>query len=266
MYIHLQKLKGLERFGHEGLSMENSSTDVRNYQNENQVTWEASDIDYSNSSDIKMQEQINNCIPNKNEMNVNIPAEEGRSALHVAVNNGHLEMVRLLLEGGANVNKPDIRGFTPKSLAKQQENKSVHDLLVSHEKKRNEHKIEFSERETTDGTQKNRYLPTTNKSPCCSTSVTDSASNNPIRHPGGKVNKQMKRVTIHANLQNTPEKQIPKLIVLPDSLEELLNIAGKLYFYFFHKIMSLPDALSLHHPGHCYLQVKSLEAKILQKL
>ncbi|KAK1422766.1 hypothetical protein QVD17_18052 [Tagetes erecta] len=224
-----KKLKGLERFGHEGLSMENSTTDVHNYRDENQVTWETSDIDYSNSSDIKMQEQINNSISNKNDMNVNIPAEEGRSALHVAVNNGHLEMVRLLLEGGANVNKPDIKGCTPKSLAKQQENKSVYDLLLSHEKKRNEHKIEFIEHETTDSRQTNRYLPTTNKNPCCSTSFTASASNSPIRHPGGKVNKQMKRVTIHANLQNTPEKHIPKLIVLPDSLDELLNIAGQKY-------------------------------------
>ncbi|XP_076902857.1 potassium channel KAT3-like [Bidens hawaiensis] len=196
-----------------GLSMENSSTDLHNYRDESQVTWESSDVEYLNTSDINKKEQINHHISNKNEMKVNIPAEEGQTALHVAVNKGHLEMVRLLLEGGANVNKPDVRGCTPKSLAKQQENKNIYDFLLSHENKKNEHKIEFIEHDT-------RHLPKTNKDPCCSTSCTEPTD--------AKVKKQMKRVTIHASFQkNMPEKKLPKLIILPDSLEELLIIAGQ---------------------------------------
>ncbi|KAM0054707.1 putative cyclic nucleotide-binding domain, potassium channel, voltage-dependent, EAG/ELK/ERG [Helianthus debilis subsp. tardiflorus] len=213
-----KKLKGLERIGNGELSLENYSTDVHNYRDENQVTWEPSEIDYSNSGDIIKQERINNPMSNKNETNVNIPADEGQTALHVAVNKGHLEMVKLLLEGGANVNKPDVSGCTPKSLAKQQENKSVYDLLLRHENTRNEHKLEFMEHESINSTQTNRYLPTTNNDPSCSRSC----------HPDGKVKKPMKRVTIHANFRkNTLEKQLPKLIVLPDSLEELFIIAGQ---------------------------------------
>lgn len=197
-----------------GLSMENSSTDLHNYRDGNQVTWESSDVEYLNTSDINKKEQINH-ISNKNEMTVNIPAEEGQTALHVAVNKGHLDMVRLLLEGGANVNKPDVRGCTPKSLAKQQENKSIYDFLLNQENKRNEHNIEFIEHDS-------RYLPKTSKDPCCSTSCTEPTD--------AKVKKQMKRVTIHASFEkNMPEKKLPKLIILPDSLEELLIIAGKLY-------------------------------------
>ncbi|KAK9064311.1 hypothetical protein SSX86_015691 [Deinandra increscens subsp. villosa] len=221
-----KKLKGLDTFGQGGLSMENS-THIHNYMNENQVTWEPSDIDYLKSGDTKKQEQINNSISNRDEKNVNIPAEEGQTALHVPVNKGHLEMARLLLEGGANINKPDIRKCTQKSLATQQGNKGVYDLLLSHEK-RNEHKIEFIKFETKDSRQTNQYLPTTNKDPCCSTSFTEPASSSPNCHHHGETKKQIKRVTIHANFhKNTPEKQLSKLIVLPDSLEELLIIAGQ---------------------------------------
>ncbi|KAK9055958.1 hypothetical protein SSX86_027045 [Deinandra increscens subsp. villosa] len=222
------KLKGLESFGHGGLTMENYSTDVHNYWNENQIIEEPSVIDYSHSGDIK-EEQINSSKPNKNEMNVNLPAEEGQTALHVAVKKGHLEMVRLLLDGGANVNKPDIKGRTPISLAKQQGNKSIHDLLLSHEHRQNEHKIDFTEPETTNS-KTNQCLPATNRDPCCSTSFMEPASmssSSASCHPDRKVKERMERVTIHANLENTSGKQLPKLIVLPDSLEELLIIAGE---------------------------------------
>lgn len=237
----MQKLKGLESVGHAsqrnnptvfssgqahgGPSMKNYSTDVRNYQNADQVTWEPSDVDYIDSGDIEKQEQVTNSVSDKNEQNVNLPSDEGQTALHVAVKKGHLEMVRLLLEGGANINKPDVKGCTPKSLAKQHGNKTMYDLLLNHENRRNEHKIEFIEPETTNSTPTSRYLPN-NRDPCCSTSFASSSSS----HPDGKVKKSLRRVTIHRNFQKTiSEKQLPKLIVLPDSIEELLIIAGTLY-------------------------------------
>ncbi|XP_076897406.1 potassium channel KAT3-like [Bidens hawaiensis] len=223
------KLKGLESIGHRGLAMENSSTDVHNYRNENQVTWESSNIDYLNSEDTKKQEQINKSKSNKNEINVDLPAEEGQTALHVAVKQGHLEMVKLLLEGGANANKPDAKGCTPISLAKQQGNKIIYNLLLSHENKKTEHRIDLFEPETTNS-KTSQYSPTTSRDPSCSTSFTEPASvssSSASCHPDKKVKKLMKRVTIHANFKSMSEKQLPKFIVLPDSLEDLLNIAGE---------------------------------------
>lgn len=240
------KLKGLESFGHlgqpnnptsvssqqskGGTTMENSSNYLHTYPSADQATWELSNIGYL-SRDIEMQETINNSLSNKDEINVKVPAEEGQTALHVAVKKGHLEMVKLLLEGGANVNKADVRGCTPKSLAKQQENKSIYDLVLSHENRRNEHKIEFIEPETTNSTSTGRYLPTKSRDPSCSTSFaepTSLCSSSSGSHPGGKVKKLMRRVTIHANFQKSiPDKHLPKLIVLPDSLAELLTIAGQ---------------------------------------
>ncbi|KAI3680882.1 hypothetical protein L6452_35660 [Arctium lappa] len=241
------KLKGLESFGHAsqpnnpalvssershgGLTMENFSSDLRNYPSADQVTMEPSDIDYLDSGDIEKQEQMNNSIPNKNEMNVNSPSEDGQTALHVAVKKGHLEMARLLLEGGANINKPDVRGCKPKSLAQQQGNKSIYDLLLNHENRRNEHKIEFIDSETTNSILTSRYLPKTNRDPSCSTSLAEPvflSSSSSTSYTDGKVKKLMKRVTIHANFQESAsEKQLPKLMVLPDSLEELLIFAGQ---------------------------------------
>ncbi|KAI3710060.1 hypothetical protein L2E82_39833 [Cichorium intybus] len=212
------KLKGLESFGH-ATQPNNQAMVTSQWSTMENSSSEPSDTDFLNSGDIKNQEQINNL--NKNEMNVSLPSEEGQSALHVAVKKGHLEMVRLLLEGGANVNKPDLRGCTPKSLAQQQGNKSIHNLLLSHENKRNEHKIEFLEPETTNSTPGNWYLP---RDPCCSTSSSDPASSSTSQ----KVKKSTRRVTIHAKFKmKASENQLPKLVILPDSLEELLIVAGQ---------------------------------------
>ncbi|GJX35517.1 tRNA (guanine(26)-N(2))-dimethyltransferase [Tanacetum coccineum] len=111
----IQKLKGLESFGH--VSQPNNPPPASSQQS--QATWELSTIDNLNSRDIGKQETINN-------------------ALHVAVNKGHIKMVMLLLETGANVNKADVIGSTPNSLAKQQKKRNIYDMVLSHENRRNE--------------------------------------------------------------------------------------------------------------------------------
>ncbi|XP_059665362.1 potassium channel KAT1-like isoform X2 [Cornus florida] len=173
----------------------------------------------------------------RNEVDVNSTAEDGQTALHVAVRKGHLEMVRALLERGANVNKPDVRGWTPKALAEQQGNKRLYDLLLGYEKGSilNEHKIDFIGPETAENTRKGQFKPTRNRGPNCSkscsrnvvTSLSSSNSNCPTNREFTKLTKR--RVTIHMKFQknNTSQKQLGKLIVLPDSLEELFKIAGK---------------------------------------
>ncbi|KAF2314681.1 hypothetical protein GH714_028489 [Hevea brasiliensis] len=81
---------------------------------------------------------------------VNSTIEDNQTALLAAVRKGHLEMVKILLEGGANADKPDAIGRTPKALAEQQGNKSIYDLLLSYENRRklDEHTIDFIEPES----------------------------------------------------------------------------------------------------------------------
>lgn len=179
-------------------------------------------------------------------------AGDGKTALHDAVCKGHIEMVRILLEGGANVNKPDARGWTPKALALQQENKTIYDLILSYENTRkrtlDDHKIQLFDPETVHHyTGNGHFKPTTtttsttrNKgcSNCSNSSqsqLRDVLTTFSTGHSSGATdrevaNKLTKRVTIHMKFlheKNKSQKQLAKLIILPDSLEELLRIAGE---------------------------------------
>uniref|UniRef100_A0A6M2F1P9 Potassium channel n=1 Tax=Populus davidiana TaxID=266767 RepID=A0A6M2F1P9_9ROSI len=152
--------------------------------------------------------------------------EDSETALHAAVCEGHVEMVKILLEGGANINKPDARGWTPKALAEQQGNKSIHDLLLNYENRNilNEHRIDFIESETVGDTKKSQEKHEGNKA------LTNSSSCISRCPHDREAKKSTKRVTIHMQLPNrsTLQSRLGKLIILPDSMEELLRIAGKL--------------------------------------
>ncbi|XVF87176.1 hypothetical protein PTKIN_Ptkin18bG0098000 [Pterospermum kingtungense] len=156
-------------------------------------------------------------------MKGNSTAEDGQAALHDAVRKGHIEMVKILLEGGASVNKPDARGRTPKALAEQHGNKSIPELLLSYENKRklDEHRIDIIGPETA-----------------------DDPKNSQIKHrSGAEPNK--KRVTIHMRFQScsTSSRQRGKLILLPDSIQELLRMAGEKFgSYTFIKVINAENA------------------------
>lgn len=146
------------------------------------------------------------------EADMDSPAEDGQTALHVAVRQGHLEMVRFLLERGANVNKTDKRGWTPKALAEMHADRGMHDLILSYEN-----------RKKSDGANAVNHTATQYKNQACFSS---SSSTYPTHAQA--ISSEKKRVTIHmkSGMNKHSEKQPPKLIVLPDSLEDLLIIAG----------------------------------------
>lgn len=163
--------------------------------------------------------------------------EDCQTALNIAVSEGNLEMIKISLDRGASVNKPDARAWTPIAQAEKQSNKNIYDLLMSYKNGRasDEHRIEFLGPETEEETGEGLAKPTINEDPNCShychrkpTDVSSSNSN-------CLTNKQAtvfttKRVTIHMKVQkhNTSQQPLGKLIILPDSLEALFQIAGKL--------------------------------------
>ncbi|KAL6614834.1 hypothetical protein ACP70R_037104 [Stipagrostis hirtigluma subsp. patula] len=62
---------------------------------------------------------------------INRPMKDGTTALHRAVCDGNIEMVELLLENGADIDKLDNNGWTPRALADQQGHDEIQLLFKS---------------------------------------------------------------------------------------------------------------------------------------
>ncbi|GMI97686.1 K+ transporter 1 [Hibiscus trionum] len=62
---------------------------------------------------------------------VTCPRNNGYTALHVAVCEDNVEIVKFLLEQGADINKPDVHHWTPKDLAEQQGHEEIKTIFES---------------------------------------------------------------------------------------------------------------------------------------
>ncbi|KAM3216182.1 potassium channel AKT1 isoform X1 [Capsicum annuum] len=62
---------------------------------------------------------------------VTLPKMNGSSALHVAVCEGNIEIVKYLLDRGANIDQPDEHNWTPRDLAEQQGHEDIKELFES---------------------------------------------------------------------------------------------------------------------------------------
>uniref|UniRef100_A0A1D1Z8U8 Potassium channel n=1 Tax=Anthurium amnicola TaxID=1678845 RepID=A0A1D1Z8U8_9ARAE len=60
---------------------------------------------------------------------VTLPRSNGSTALHPAVCEGNAEVVRFLLDHGAEIDKPDLHGWTPRDLADQQGHEEISALF-----------------------------------------------------------------------------------------------------------------------------------------
>lgn len=198
----------------------------------------------SSHEDPAMPEARSNCFTDlearqKSEIGkAQMTDEDGQTELHAAVCEGHMEKLKIVVEGGANVNKPDARGWTPKGLAQQRENKSIHDLILSYENRKeiDEHRIEFIEPEISGSTsncegnckrhEDHQYFPSQLRK------VPVKSYPRPSNHASDReegMRSINQRVTIHMHFQNesVPERQLAKLIILPDSIDELLRVASE---------------------------------------
>ncbi|KAI3941957.1 hypothetical protein MKW98_009167 [Papaver atlanticum] len=62
---------------------------------------------------------------------VKVPKSDGTTALHVAVCDGNIDLVRFLLEQGCDIDKADVHGWTPRKLADQQAHEEIKLLFRS---------------------------------------------------------------------------------------------------------------------------------------
>ncbi|XP_026655988.2 potassium channel KAT3-like isoform X2 [Phoenix dactylifera] len=195
----------------------------------------------------------------------------GQTALHAAVQKGHSEIIKILLEQGAIMENPDANRWTPKALGeKHGENGSI-DLLSSNEKSRTrlakDHEIEFVEtRAATNGSIGNNH-DTRGWCPCfrysqvadMKTISWEKSGNHLVDRNTMKATN--KRVTIYMHSQNTKTAREPigKLINLPDSLEELLRIGGEKFVGYHptkvvnHENAEIDDISTVRDGDHLFL-------------
>lgn len=164
----------------------------------------------------------------------NMIPEHDRRDPHAPAHKGNLDIVEILLERDANPN-PSIR-WTQRALAKQSKNKSICDQKMSSgNNKLDDFKIEITEPEIldlerNDSTRNRRQDGTKSiKFPSEKTNTNSNSKNSncPRNRDSSRLIKT--RVTIHLihGCMSTLQGQPGKLIILPETLEELLKIAGK---------------------------------------
>lgn len=171
--------------------------------------------------------------------NPNSTDPNGRTALHAAVQKGHCEIIKILLEQGAIIENPDASRWTSKALGEKHGEKGTMERLSSNEKSRTrlvkDHEIEFVEtRASTNGNNGSNH-DTRGWSPRFRHSqVADMMTISWEKSGNHLVDKNTmkatnKRVTIYMHSRNTKtaSEQVGKLINLPGSMEELLKIGGK---------------------------------------
>ena len=60
---------------------------------------------------------------------ITLPRSNGTTALHMAVCEGNSETVKFLLDHGADIDKPDVNGWTPRGLADHQGHEKIKELF-----------------------------------------------------------------------------------------------------------------------------------------
>lgn len=64
---------------------------------------------------------------------VSLLSSLGTTALHMAVSEENAEIVKFLVEQGADIDKPDVHGWSPRALADYQGNEEINEVLRSKE-------------------------------------------------------------------------------------------------------------------------------------
>ncbi|XP_019417977.1 PREDICTED: potassium channel KAT3 isoform X2 [Lupinus angustifolius] len=157
---------------------------------------------------------------------------DGKRDLHADSHTDNLEMVEILLERDANKKMANAVGWTQEAVLEKLKKKSISGKIMSceNEKISDEHRIDFVEPEILN---LDRNDSTRNRKPDGIRSIKKTYSNSYSRNSNCSNDREAtrfikKRVTIHlrCGCMGTSSGQHGKLIILPDSLEELLKTAG----------------------------------------
>ncbi|KAL2236942.1 UNVERIFIED_CONTAM: Potassium channel AKT1 [Sesamum indicum] len=176
----------------------------------------------------------------------------GTTALHTAISEENVEIIKFLMEQGADIDKPDVHGWTPRALADHQGHEEIKALFQTKQKSKNH--VRHSENEQAPYFKLKKYssepvIPPVNKS----LSSTDlSSSNDRLKRKPSNFQNSLAEIITASHKQNIeggkatsrssltpgtgkncarvtlscPERgdRIGRLVFLPGSLEELLDL------------------------------------------
>ncbi|XP_012452055.1 potassium channel AKT1 [Gossypium raimondii] len=194
---------------------------------------------------------------------VTCPRNNGYTALHVAVCEDNIEIVKFLLEQGADIDQPDVHHWTPRDLAEQQGHEEIKMIFESSKEKKPQSVMPVPEKQQT------RYLGRFTSEPVilpAETTETDGSwsQSRPRRRTSNFHNSLFGVMSSARNVESDlllsvnqpkavkhsvvnsarvviscPEKgeTTGKLILLPGSFQELLDIGAKKFGIFGAKIM-----------------------------
>ncbi|XVF34729.1 hypothetical protein REPUB_Repub18cG0084200 [Reevesia pubescens] len=196
--------------------------------------------------------------------NVTRPRPNGYTALHVAVCEGNIEIVKFLLEQGADIDKADIDGWNPRDLAEQQGHEEIKMIFESSKEMKTRSIVSIPEK------QEARYLGRFTSEPVIRPAGPDNtdgswSQSRPRRRTSNFHNSLFGIMSASHNVEkdlllsvhqpmgvkdsvvNTarvviscPEKgeTTGKLVLLPGSFQELLDIGAKKFGIFAAKVVS----------------------------
>ncbi|KAL0308503.1 UNVERIFIED_CONTAM: Potassium channel AKT1 [Sesamum radiatum] len=205
--------------------------------------------------------------------NVTQPKNNGCTALHIAVCEGNIEIVKFLLDQGANIDKADENGWTARDLAEQQGHDDIKELFESYKRANTDptvtipedrHGVRFLGRFKSEPTilpvnqegsfpapdgswGRSRPRRRTNNfynSLFGIMSAAQTGENNLLSSLDGAQTAVTGRNYAPRVTVSCPEKgdSAGKLVLLPDSFEELLEICTQKYGFFPAKVLSKDGA------------------------
>ncbi|XWS26944.1 hypothetical protein CRYUN_Cryun26dG0073700 [Craigia yunnanensis] len=192
----------------------------------------------------------------------------GYTALHVAVCEGNIEIVKFLLEQGADIDKPDVHRWTPRDLAEQQGHEEINMIFESSKEMKTQSIMSVPEK------QEARYLGRFTSEPVIRPAAPDgtdgSWSQSRLRRRTSNFHNSLFGIMSAAHhvekdlllsvhqpkgvkdsvvnsarvVISCPEKgeTTRKLVLLPGSFQELLDIGAKKFGIFAAKVVSKEGA------------------------
>ncbi|KAI3468309.1 hypothetical protein Pfo_024972 [Paulownia fortunei] len=188
----------------------------------------------------------------------------GTTALHTAISEENVEIVKFLIEQGADIDKPDVHGWTPRALADHLGNEDIKELFQTKPKSKDQNRHQAGESLTPEVQKAPYFKKYSNESSLVLNSRELSLSNSRLRRRPSNFQNSLAGIIKAGQKQNEGEAMFPpslnvgtpqnctrvivscpergdtagRLVLLPGSLQELLDLGNQKFGFSPAKILT----------------------------